>query len=192
MKKLFLLTALALFSLTISIAQVNFGAKAGVNFSDITGPDVDSFNGRTAFHVGFMAEIMFSDVFAVQPEIVYSAQGSDYEDPGDTGTAKVDFINIPIMAKYYVTEGLSLEAGPQVGILSSAKFEYDGGEEDFKEDLKGIDIGVNFGLGYKLENGLNFSARYNLGLTDMNDSEELDGGAEYKNSVIQISVGYFF
>ncbi len=51
MKKLFLFAALALFSLIFSIAQVNFGAKAGVNFSDITGEQVDSFNGRTSFHV---------------------------------------------------------------------------------------------------------------------------------------------
>ncbi len=66
--------------LTNSIAQVNFGAKAGVNFSDITGDDVDSYNGRTAFHVGVVAEIMISQkCLPVQPELMYSAQGSDYE-----------------------------------------------------------------------------------------------------------------
>ncbi len=131
MKKLFLFTALALLSLTISIAQVNFGAKAGVNFSDITGDDVDSFTGRTAFHVGVVAEIMISDMFSVQPELLYSAQGSDWEEDfeGDTfsGEGPIDYLNIPIMAKYYVVEGLSLEAGPQIGILLSAKYTEDDG-----------------------------------------------------------------
>ena len=59
--------------------KATFGAKAGVNFSDITGPDVDSFTGRTAFHIGGVAEIPVSEVFSVQPELLYSAQGSDYE-----------------------------------------------------------------------------------------------------------------
>ncbi|MBT8324478.1 MAG: PorT family protein [Winogradskyella sp.] len=192
MKNLILLTVLTFFTLTPVIAQVSFGAKAGVNFSDITGPDVDSFTGRTGLFFGAIAEIDICESWALQPELLYSSQGSDYEDPGDTGTAKVDYINLPIIAKYYVADGLSIEAGPQFGFLTSAKFEFDGGEEDFKDDLKSIDFGVNFGLGYKLDNGLNFSARYNLGLTDANDSEDLDGGAEYKNSVIQVGVGFFF
>ena len=70
------------------------------------------------------------------------------------------------MAKFYVAEGFSIEAGPQVGFLFSAKDEYDfdgdTGEDDIKEYFKGIDFGVNFGVGYKLEGGLNLGARYNL------------------------------
>ncbi len=100
------------------------------------------------------------------------------------------------MAKYYIIEGFSLEAGPQVGLLLSAKEEYDWdgdtGEVDIKEHLKGIDFGVNFGLGYKLDNGVNFGARYNLGLSDANDNAEFLGDSTYKNNVFQFSVGYFF
>jgi opacity protein-like surface antigen len=198
MKKLFLFAALALFCLTYSIAQVNFGAKAGVNFSDITGEEVDSFNGRTSLHIGVIAEIMVSDMFAVQPELIYSSQGSDYEDSEDgfdfSGTVKLDYLNIPVMAKYYIGEGgFSVEAGPQIGFLLSAKDEFEGEEEDIDEFVKGTDFGVNFGLGYKLENGLHFGARYNLGLSDNLDVDDFEAeGAEYKNSVIQVSVGYFF
>lgn len=200
MKKLFLFTALALFCLTYSFAQVNFGAKAGVNFSDITGEEVDSFSGRTSLHVGVIAEIMVSDMFAVQPELVYSSQGSDYEDTEDgfdySGTVKLDYLNVPVMAKLYVGEGgFSVEAGPQVGILLSAKDDYGDGEIDLKEEevVKSTDFGVNFGLGYKMENGLNFGARYNLGLSDNLDVDDFEAaGAEYKNSVIQVSIGYYF
>jgi len=177
--------------------NVRVGAKAGVNRSDIKGDDVDSFEGRTSVHFGAVVEIPVSDEFALQPELLYSAQGSEYsEGDGYDGSTKVDYLNVPLMAKYYVTEGFSIEAGPQVGFLLSAKDEYDfdgdSGEKDLKDDLKSIDLGLNIGLGYKLYNGLNFGARYNFGFIDANDSEELDGGAEYKNSVIQISVGYFF
>lgn len=181
----------------LGVQGVKYGAKAGVNISDITGDDVDSFDGRTSFHVGAVAEIPVSSEFSVQPELMYSSQGSDYsEGDGYDGKVKVDYLNIPVIAKYYVAEGFSVEAGPQFGILLSAKDEYDWagdtGENDWKDSLKGLDFGVNFGLGYRLESGLNFGARYNLGLTDANDDKENLGDSSYKNSVIQFSIGYFF
>jgi hypothetical protein len=95
------------------------------------------------------------------------------------------------MAKYYVAEGFSIEAGPQVGFLMSAKAKAEGEEEDLKDFVKGIDFGFNLGLGYKMESGLNFAARYNLGLSNINDGE---GSDDFKNqnSVMQVSVGYMF
>ncbi|SDS27613.1 Outer membrane protein beta-barrel domain-containing protein [Formosa sp. Hel1_31_208] len=201
MKKLLVCLFVTVFALAFVNAQntnesVKFGAKAGVNFSDITGDDADSFKGRTSFHVGGAVEIPISESFSIQPEILYSSQGSDWEEMFEgmtfSGTVKADFLNVPIMAKYYVVEGLSIEAGPQVGILLSAKEETEGEEVDIKDDLKGIDFGVNFGLGYQLDNGINFAARYNLGLSDLNDNPDFLGESSYKNSVIQLSVGYFF
>jgi len=97
------------------------------------------------------------------------------------------------MAKYYVADGFSLEAGPQIGLLVSTTDEYEDEEDDIKDFLKSTDFGINFGLGYKLESGLNFTARYNIGLSDNLDADDFEtDGAEYKNSVIQFSVGYFF
>ncbi|GAL64444.1 outer membrane beta-barrel protein [Algibacter lectus] len=90
------------------------------------------------------------------------------------------------MGKYYLTKGLSLEAGPQVGFLVSAKQD----DVNLKDSYKGLDLGVNFGLGYKLDNGLNFSARYNVGLSDVNDVDSFND--KYKNGVMQVSIGYFF
>jgi len=195
MKKLLFITATMLFGLTCVNAQdVNFGAKAGANFATISSDNFDSFDSRTAFHLGFVAEIMINDTFAFQPELLYSSQGSDYSEVDLEGSIKLDYLNIPLMAKYYVGEGFSLEAGPQVGLLLSAtdEGEFEGGsyDDDIKDFVKGIDIGVNFGVGYKLESGLNFGARYNLGLSDVNDDYE-EGGT-YKNSVIQAYVGFFF
>lgn len=61
---------------------------------------------------------------------------------------------------------------------------------DLKNVTSGIDFGLNFGLGHKFESGLNFDARYNLGLSDINDIE--GSNIKNQNSVIQVSVGYFF
>ncbi len=205
MKKVLIISAIVLLGLTaVNAQEVEFGIKGGINIATIT-EDIGfvSFDNRTCFHFGAVAEIGISEKFSFQPELLYSCQGADYSVTDDfdeptkaiatfEGTIKVDYLNIPLMAKYYVVERLSLEAGPQVGFLISAKDEFGGEEEDIKDFVKGIDFGVNFGIGYKLDGGLNFGARYNLGLSDANDNTEELGDATLKNGVFQFSLGYFF
>ncbi|MEL0644823.1 porin family protein [Olleya sp. Ti.3.14] len=209
MKKLFTIAAVAVLGMTgVNAQDINFGAKAGVNFATVGG-DIEDVDARTSFHVGAVAEIMISDKFSVQPELMYSSQGfgSEYSDEilGTTvnyeETLKLDYINLPVMAKYYVTEGLSIEAGPQIGFLMSADYEFEasaGGDsesesEDAKDDFKSIDFGFGAGIGYKLDNGLNFSARYTLGLANIaEDAEEGESDFSIQNNVFQVSVGFFF
>ena len=209
MKKLLLLTFI-LTAFTINAQDVTFGAKAGLNFASMTGDDADGFDGRTSFHLGVTAEIAVSDVFSIQPELLYSGQGftgSDSEDDGGTEinldiTGRVNYLNLPIMAKYYVSDALSLEFGPQIGFLLSAESETDvsvtdtatgvsaseSSTVDFKDDLKSTDFALNLGAGYKLDSGLNFGLRYSIGMTDVPDGDS-DG---FKHSVLQLSVGYNF
>lgn len=191
MKKVFLVFAIVTLGFTVNAQEVTFGVKAGLNLASIAGDDTDGLDSRTSFHVGGVAEISISEKFSVQPELLYSAQGAKESFEGIDIEVNLDYINIPIIAKYYVSEGFSLEAGPQVGFLMSAKAKAEGQSEDLKDFVKGIDFGLNFGVGYKLDSGLNFGARYNLGLSNINDGE---GSDEFKNqnSVIQFSVGYFF
>ncbi|MBA6152561.1 porin family protein [Gelidibacter maritimus] len=189
MKKLMLMTALAVFGLFNANAQeFTFGAKAGVNFANFGGDDADDLDGRTAFHVGGVANFGISELFSVQPELLYSAQGVEQTFEGVTGKVQVDYLNLPVLAKFMVADGLSIEAGPQVGFLLSAKAK--GGEEtrDITDELKGTDFSGVIGLGYQMESGLNFGARYNLGFSNIAEINEVD----LKNNVIQVSVGFMF
>ncbi|MCP4977047.1 MAG: PorT family protein [Maribacter sp.] len=198
MKKLLLFVTIALFGLTANNAQeVKFGAKAGVNITNVSG-DAPGQKARTAFHLGGVAKISLTDKLSFQPELLYSLQGYKYDRGDFEGKYKFDYLNVPLMAKFMVADGLSLEAGPQVGFLLSAKdvWESDSnsGTLDVKEDISGTDIGVNFGIGYELESGLNFAVRYNLGLSEIyssSDFKEFFVGNN-RTSAIQISVGYFF
>ena len=58
-----------------------------------------------------MAEIPIANRFSFQPELLYSGQGS---------SVNLNYLNIPLMAKYNLTKEFSLEAGPQIGFLLSA------------------------------------------------------------------------
>ena len=186
MKKLFTIT-MALVAFTISAQNVTFGAKAGLNFASMVGDAAEGLDGRTSFHIGATAEFEISESFSIQPELLYSGQGYTYDFDGADVTGKVDYINLPVMAKFYVADGFSVEAGPQIGFLASAKEDVDGESFDI-EDLKSTDFAFNIGAGYKVDSGLNFGLRYSMGLTDVPDSDT-DG---FKHSVLQLSVGYNF
>jgi len=221
MKKI-LLSVVAVMALGTAQAQeVQFGAKAGVNFANFGG-DVEDASSRTGFHAGVVAELKLSETFSIQPELLYSQQGSQTEDTFSESFGGVNYstnteakqtlnyINLPILAKYYVMEGLSLEVGPQVGFLISAESKYDmtttsegggttvseteSGSVDNKDAYKSIDFGVVAGVGYELPMGLFFQARYQAGLSSvLEDSEELDD-ADFSttNNVVSLSVGFKF
>ncbi|CAI8343795.1 MAG: Uncharacterised protein [Cryomorphaceae bacterium] len=184
MKKLLFIPML-LVAFTISAQNVTFGAKAGLNFTSGVGEGADGLDIRTAFHLGATAEIEMSESFSIQPELLYSGQG--FTGNGDA-IAKVDYINLPVMAKFYIGDGFSLEAGPQIGFLTSAKADIDGESRDIKDFLKSTDFALNLGAGYKLDSGLNFGLRYSMGLTDVPDGDFGD----FKHRVLQLSVGYNF
>lgn len=180
MKKI-LFTAIIMIigSTAINAQSFNFGAKAGINFASLSGDDVD-FDGRTSLHLGVLAEFMLSEQFGIQPEILYSAQGASEED----FSLQLDYISIPVMAKYYVLEGLSIEAGPQFAFNINSKEKFEDETSDL-EDVESIDFGAGLGLGYKLSN-IFFQARYVKGFSEI--IEDVDA----KNSVLQLSVGYMF
>ncbi|MBF7091986.1 PorT family protein [Flavobacterium sp. ALJ2] len=183
MKKILLLAVITVLGFTnVNAQKIKFGVKGGLNFANISGDKTKNIDVVTSFNFGVLSEIPISDKFSFQPELMYSGQGYSFND----NTIALSYLNIPLMGKYYLTKGLSVEAGPQIGFLLAAKNE----KTNVKDSFNTFDFGVNFGVGYKLDNGLNFGARYNLGLTDINNLE--GSSIKNKNGVFQLSVGYFF
>ena len=62
----------------------------------------------------------------------------------------MNYLLASVMAKYTFSSGLSLETGPQLGFLLSAKEKYDGDTDNIKDAFKGTSFFWNFGLGYQL------------------------------------------
>ena len=200
MKKI-ILTAVAVFGFAFANAQdVKFGIKGALNIANVSG-DVEGNKSRIGYQVGGFAEIKISEKFSVQPELLYSAQGVNFKEEG-IGFSYEDkqnngYLNIPVMAKVYVTPKVSIEAGPQIGFLLNSKSKYEekvsdvifSGEEDTKDLFKSTDFGLNFGLGYDLTEKLSIGGRYNLGLSNILKDA---GGEKVKNSVFSFSLGYKF
>jgi hypothetical protein len=181
MKRLFLLGAFALLSVVGAQAQTSFGLKVGLNVANIGG-DARNTDPRTGVHAGFFATAPISERFAIQPELLYSQQGFKTDD----FTYTYHYLNIPLIFKGTISGGFHLQVGPQFGILLDAKRKRGNITEDLSDNLNKYDGALALGLGYDVSR-LQISARYNLGLSDVNDGNEK--GATYPNNVFQISVG---
>lgn len=168
---------------------ITFGIKGGLNVSDFLG-DIKNNTFRTSVHLGVFSEIMISDNFSLQPELLYSGQGYSGRVLPGFSRSKYDYINFPVLAKIYIAKKISIEAGPQIGFLVSAK-EKTSDDKITIPNQKTVDFGLNLGLAYDLKNGVFFQTRYNLGLSNIN-SGSTENSIEYNNSVIQLSVGVNF
>ena len=158
----------------------------------------DASDNFVAFHLGLFYETKIADKFTFQPELLYSAQGGEENDSG----FKLNYIQIPLMFKYYPSSKFSLEAGPQLGFLVSSSVFQGSASLDADELFTGIDFGLGLGLNYSFTDKVFLNARYNFGLTDVssddfktaiaNEIGVQPSSISMKNSNFQIGLGLKF
>ena len=201
---------------------VRFGFRAGLNVADLQGDAVQNFTTlagyapdgsiskqlRPGFYAGVFATLPLGPGFAIEPGITYAEKGAvlkgtlpfpalDFLNANVTGTARLAYIDVPVLAKVYLTPGLYLYAGPQASFLVSGKARVDAsvlGFSAYKQDfdvadqLRKVDFAAVGGLGYQFENGLGLSAGYDYGLTS------LDANNRFKayNRVAKVGLSYAF
>ena len=219
----------------VNAQDIKYGVKVGLNNYSVNGVvsslddigvydseiyGVPSSNSRISFHLGGVAEFALSEKFAMQVELLFSSQGqrtideikstepftSDRVVLSTDLVTKLDYIVLPIAFKYKATKAISIEAGPQIGYLVSAKRkgEVNGTsgfvsnipierlyDDNIKKELKSIDFGLIFGLGYQLKSGLIVQARYYLGLSEI-VKEDNFGEFSAKNQGLQVSIVHIF
>jgi hypothetical protein len=215
MKKIVILTIAALFALsTISFAQgvvtglTGKGVKLGVNLANATGDDApDDASMKPGLVGGGFITYSFSDLFAVQPELLFSMKGAKSDIGSTEYKSTLSYIEIPVLFKVQLAGGGNFKpnfyAGPAVGFLMSAKTSADpeptGWDDDIKDDMKSTDIGLIGGIGADLGMGtgpgkITFDLRYEVGLTSTSDVDMNQDGDKDKvnNSTISFLVGYGF
>lgn len=189
--KIFLNICLAILFMkgTSNAQHVNIGIKAGLNVYNISSSDNSNYDPKLGVHFGLIGHIHRSDYFAIQPEIIFSMQGAKYSAGGLDYKTNLNYINIPVMFQYMFENGFRLEAGPQLGILVSAKNIVNDTDNNIKDQVKTFDFGVGLGVSYvHVSSGFGVDARYNIGLSNINDN----GTEKLRNAGIQFGVFYLF
>ncbi|OYP50212.1 hypothetical protein CIK93_08910 [Prevotella sp. P3-92] len=191
MKKLFLaVVAMMVSAATFAqneVGQLTIQPKVGVNIANIT--DADDADPRIGLAAGAEFEYGLTDNIGLSAGVLYSMQGVKTTIIDDDCTWKLDFLNVPILANFYVAKGFAVKLGVQPGfkLSSKAKFKGSGGskEVEVEDGVKSVDLSIPVGLSYQYQN-IVFDARYNWGVTKIVDD------VDSKHSVFQITVGYKF
>ena len=197
MKKFFVLIAAAIVSMS-AMAQVQFGAKVGVDATNFWGSDVEH-GMKPSYQAGLVMEYKFNPHFAIAPEVVFASQGGKYKaiemnlfglDVSKEVTFNTNYINVPVMLKYYMSPAFSVDFGPQVGFNVYSKVSVEDGDKayDLKDSTKAVDFGLGLGGTYNLTENAFVQARYTLGMTKVFDGDL----SKEKNGNIQLAFGMKF
>ena len=182
MKKLLVMAAMVLSSVgafaQYSAGDITIQPKIGLNVASVGG-DVDG-DYKAGLAVGAEAEYHVSPLIGVSAGLLYSQQGfkvsENVEGVDIEAKWKPAYLNIPILANFYVANGLALKAGVQPGFMVA---------KDDAENVNTFDFSVPVGISYEYMN-ICLDARYNIGVTKLADNND------HYNNVIQITVGYKF
>jgi len=193
MKKILTILTVAGFIATSINAQksvtsgLEYGVKAGVNFCTFkeSGGGYSASTSGTGFLGGGYVAIPVSDAIKIQPELLYDNQSST----ASGNTTNLNYLSVPVLVKYAIqSSGFSVSAGPQIGLLLSAKEKVDGNSLDIKDGFNGTNFSLTLGVEYALPIGINFSARYVSGLSNI--YKNAPDGYTDKLSNFLIAVGY--
>lgn len=212
MKKIALLL---LAGLSFSFAQaqgVQFGLKAGVNYSNVSGDldEEDIFQNKLGFVGGVTANLPLSSdgFFNLAPELLYSSKGYQYQDEKfmvgadewkRKGDLSFNYIDLPVFFRINAG-GLFFEAGPIASYLLDIKDKTelkinDEDQEDTriisKGDAADFEIGYGAGLGYKAPMGLSLNLRYNGSINALADEADANNDlTNARHSLFQFTIGY--
>jgi len=184
-------------------AQAQFGIKAGVNKAILDGKNIDmDTNYKTTYHVGAFVRLPVLGPLSIQPEVLYSLQGSEFKSAVANYDSKLHYLNIPVLAHVKIGP-VYAEAGPQFGVLLGARENgtlrisaadgYGPVNRGADNNYKKGDFALAAGAGLEL-GSLIVGVRYTAGLNNINDVADLNGANDprLKNRVLQASVGLKF
>lgn len=211
MKKLLILFSVLCLS-QIALSQFTFGIRGGLNianqkvtFSALGEEASQSGDAIPSFHIGGMGELKLSELFYLQPSLLISGKGMDFEGEDDMGnpiTAKIRpfYLELPVnlvVKTALPSTNLSIYggAGPSLGYGVFGKVKSEGESEDAFQDegFKRFDFGINLTAGVETQTGWQFSFHFTPGLANIGpDSGDPDIDLTWKNKVVGFSIGYFF
>lgn len=179
MKKIVLALVAMMAVVSVNAQQMYLKPMVGANMTKFVG-DVSHQKMKVGIVAGAEFGYNLSQQFGISAGLLYAIQGSKTD--GADKNLNVDYLNIPILANYSIIPGLSIKAGPQIGILTRAKY----GDYDYKDEFNSIDLSIPVGLSYEISDFV-IDARYNIGVSNIAKDS---GDDKMRNSVIQLTLGY--
>ena len=187
MKKLFY--AFLLIGMFATASNAQFAGKAGINLANISTDEEDvESSSKLGFVIGANYSTAISESLAFRPGLEFSMKGAKQSALGTDAKLKLNYIDIPLDFVYNAGD-LSINVGPYLGFLLSAKTSSGDISIDVKDSVSSLDFGLNAGLAYNL-GPVSVGAQYGLGLANVNGLDDDD--TSVKNNNISFYVMYPF
>jgi hypothetical protein len=180
-KHVLVLLLLSITAGSLQAQKMRVGLKGGLNIADVSNSNGDN---RLSGHLGLFLHSRLNSKWSVQPELLYSGQGQQFEIANEELTLALSYLQIPVMFQFRPIPQFYLEFGPQLGFLISANVKNDGDKTEVDDGYNKVDIGLGLGVGIQATSRLGFYARYIPGLSDISDEDNRD----HYNRVAQIGV----
>lgn len=206
-----LLIAFSVIAITVTASYgqtdnpLRVGVKGGINLANLRTDEVDDNNMKVGLNLGLFAKLPVSNAFSIQPEILYSSKGSKLTyDNFVMGEGEyrfnLNYLEMPVLGVIHIGKNFNIHAGPYVAFLASSNIKDmndDGTIEDIKDldadKFNRFDYGIAGGIGADI-GGFIFGARYNYGLKEVGNSDNITGDlmGDAKNSAATLYIGYGF
>ena len=194
MKKVFLfISCLIVAGIFNASAQrkIYFTPKVGINTTNITNTHGDW---KSGMNLGLGVEWLIKPKIAIESGLYYSEYGTkniDIPSLNDKQTVELGYLQIPVVAKYYVFRGFNVFGGPQVSYRLSDKVKPIYTNITYNKDFAFDGL---VGLGYQFDFGLMFSAGYILGITSIGQPVYATDNNTYnrRNQACMFNVGWRF
>ncbi len=155
--------------------------------SNIVGSDAEGFESKMGAVGG---AFLCLDLIALklQPEVLYSQKGAQFDLLGTTIKEKHEYVEVPVLVKFSFGKIIvpSIYAGPALGYLMKAELS-NGGSVDIKDNIKSTDLGLVLGAELKTPAKISVEARYTMGMSTV----DKEGDFTVKNSAISVMLGYY-
>lgn len=197
MKKLIMLSLLALLIVGVANAEPTYGLRAGLNISSYNSENYKN-DTKLGFHGGLMMMYDLHPMVILQPELLFSQRGAQKEGKvlGQTvsWSTTFNYIEVPVMFKLNLAVGdlgIQPHLGPEFRYLLSAKNKDVVGSVTTTSDIKNLndfDYGLGLGIDAKYDNFL-VGLRYSMGMSKI--YEKTSGGSQLdvKHNSIMLNLG---
>lgn len=186
----------------IKSAPLSWGLKGGINLATLYGDDVSDTEILDGFNGGLFFNYAFGPHLSLQPEVLFSRKGTELDNSisGEETTTdyELGYLEVPVMLKYHLTTGNTLNPNILVGPAVGFKLYGDANDQDIDDEMQDAEFGLTFGGGLDAEvassptdfiQTVGLDLRYTLGLTDVFD---IAGDPEAKNRVFTIALAVGF
>ncbi|MCC2545962.1 PorT family protein [Hymenobacter sp. BT175] len=180
-------------------AHAQFGIKAGGNVAVLDGDIGKNTDYKFYYHAGLLYDYKLFGPVSLQPELIYSLQGTEYKTVTENYDTKLHYLLLPVLAKVKLGP-VRVLAGPQFGLLMTAREagtmlvsppgttpQYDNASRQATDQYNKGDFSVCGGIELKLFDGLMLGTRMNAGISDINEVKNITGvnDPKLRNRVFQ-------